>query len=883
MDGLNNDDIEMFSDDMMVDMPEEMRGDSNGSSNESGHANNNNALAMSNEGGSNNLKFLPYSNNTLTRSTATLNLSLTRSSTLQNITEECNEAVSDSDIVKDVNTSITKWSPFRTDTHHKPSRGNNVRGLPTGSTTNIGIPKHPRTRHSSAANLILGDERTPTTPIMQLKRTASKSEISPDIKHSRGNVAMTSQPSEYSLLKRVAMAQVNKENQNMITQQPPNINIIHDTPNPNATNFKPTGLKSKVSQLNSLYPKKLTTPDTPMKRYPLRDNSQLSNISATLHTTSILEDSEFSANIQHDTGLTNDFSGFQTSEVSGTPKITVSSVEESSPLSAMRGSAHSQSRRNSPNNDPNKYKKLKKSRDSVIMKNMELTNSLQQFTDDLYGTNEENQPPLTNPDTSMGSRRSKTNNLSFFGQEERSPYEQGLQNTSLGFTPRPNMDDRYNSDEDDEDDDMMGDFSTPTKKKSIIGAKPRSAVNNPKWNENLSVNDLGSPIDINRSYASDVSNSENPDDHLFERFSNVTLLDEGHFSKVYQVTFSETQKKYAVKAISINKRNSTRRVLQEIGLLAEIRDKSQDDAEGKEYVVDFVTSWKFQTSFYVMSDYYENGNLNKFLNEQIIAKNKRLDEWRIWKIIVELSLALRFIHDTCQMVHLDLKPANVMITFEGTLKLVDFGMATHLPLENQAFENEGDREYIAPEIISDSIYDFRADIFSLGLMVVEIATNVILPDNGNAWHKLRSGDLSDAGRLSSTDIHSESLFSTSTKFDTNLTDISNFNITPLTNGDVTTNNNLSVNSIHDNKRYQPAHHKYQELLSPKIPAWVPKFLIDGESLERTVKWMIDPDYNKRPTADELLHTEECMYVEMTRLTGAIIQEDDYGPRPQFFM
>ncbi|GMM54957.1 tyrosine protein kinase [Maudiozyma humilis] len=921
MDSANNDDIDMFSDDMMmVDMPEEMR---RGSSSATEASDSTHPLRENNDrDSSNNLRFMPYSNNTLTRSTATLNLSLTRSSTLQNITEEYhgndNTAASDTDIVTDVNASITRWSPFHTSNHRIPPRqtptsrtinaGVNSQKFPTsrhGSAANpppenqhstTSIHRYPVTRHSSVANLMTESDNAPTTPVMQLKRTASKSGISPDVKHTRHGLSaqmpMTSQPSEYSLLKHAAMAQVDKENQHMAAPQPPSINITQDLPMtmaPLAPNFNPVGgLKSKVAQLKSRTSKEMTTPDTPVKRYPLRENTQLTNLSSSIQASSILEDSEFSTNLPHETNITNEYTGYQTAQIAGTPKIHVSSVEESSPLSAMRNSVYSQSRRNSPFNDPNKYKKLKKSRDSVIMKNIELTNSLQQFTDDLYGTGEEDQTPFNNTDLSMNSARSKSNNLSFFGQEEKSPREPSVMDDSFGFSRQSHISVGNNiphqeGNDDDDDDDMMGGFSTPTKAKTIVGAKPRVLINNRTWNDNSSWNEMGSPSDINRSYASDISANENADDHLFEKFSNVTLLDEGHFSKVYQVTFAETQKKYAVKAISLNKRNSTGRILQEINLLAEIRDKSQDDAEGKEYVVDFVTSWKYQSSFYVMSDYYENGNLDKFLNEQIIAKNKRLDEWRIWKIIVELSLALRFIHDTCHIAHLDLKPANVMITFEGTLKLVDFGMATHLPLENQAFENEGDREYIAPEIISDSIYDFRADIFSLGLMVVEIATNVILPDNGNAWHKLRSGDLSDAGRLSSTDIHSESLFSTSTKFDTNITDLSNFNITSATNGETTTNNNLSLNSIKDGKRYKSSNHKYQELLSPKIPAWVPKFLIDGESLERTVKWMIDPDYNKRPTADELLHTEECMYVEMTRLTGAVIQEDDYGPRPKFFM
>ena len=55
-------------------------------------------------------------------------------------------------------------------------------------------------------------------------------------------------------------------------------------------------------------------------------------------------------------------------------------------------------------------------------------------------------------------------------------------------------------------------------------------------------------------------------------------------------------------------------------------------------------------------------------------------------------------------------------------------------------------------MINDKIYTPFADIFSLGLIILEIAANIILPDNGTPWRKLRSGDLSDAGRLSSDNI-----------------------------------------------------------------------------------------------------------------------------------
>ncbi|PWN46355.1 kinase-like protein, partial [Ceraceosorus guamensis] len=58
-------------------------------------------------------------------------------------------------------------------------------------------------------------------------------------------------------------------------------------------------------------------------------------------------------------------------------------------------------------------------------------------------------------------------------------------------------------------------------------------------------------------------------------------------------------------------------------------------------------------------------------------------------------------------------------------------------------EREGDRVYMAPEVMARGQSGTAADIYSLGLIMLEAAGNVILPDNGEAWHKLRSDDTSD--------------------------------------------------------------------------------------------------------------------------------------------
>lgn len=523
------------------------------------------------------------------------------------------------------------------------------------------------------------------------------------------------------------------------------VSFIDAKPDPSA--FKSNGLMPKLR--SNLFPQKLKIPDTPVKRTPhiLLVKSPLDNSKICGHA-------------------------FKVSQIAETDSLLVNSSHK--PALRTQGAG--------VNKEIHKQQKRKRSK---IIKNTELSNTLQEFTNDLFGFNDER--------------------LLF----ETSPVE----------TPM-----KRNRHED----------------KNILLQAPDDGADLTLFNKS---------VRKNRSINVAVYN---PDEHLTQKFTNIITIGKGQFSTVYQVTFPETQMKYAIKSMSPNKRNMKGRILQEIRLLSEIHDETRD-AEGKEYIIQFISSWEYHGSFYIMTELCENGNLDHFLQEQVVARAKKLEDWRIWKIIVEICLALRFIHDFCSIVHLDVKPANILITFEGNLKLADLGMATKLPLSGENLENEGDREYIAPEIISDGIYDFRADIFSLGLMIVEIAANVILPDNGNAWHKLRSGDLSDAGRFSSSEIHSDSIFS-STNMQSNLTDTT-----------------------------QPESYNADLCGKETLPAWVPKFLMDNDSLERMVIWMVEPDYRKRPTANNILQTEECQYVELTRKAGAIIQEDDFDFKSGFFI
>lgn len=358
------------------------------------------------------------------------------------------------------------------------------------------------------------------------------------------------------------------------------------------------------------------------------------------------------------------------------------------------------------------------------------------------------------------------------------------------------------------------------------------------------------------------------DNHLIEKFGmkNISYLGEGEFSIAYECLFQD--QKFAIKRSKkpVRGKLETKAIVREIEALralTSVKDNQsvnlQEQDEGKEYLVYFIEAWEFDSYYYIMTEFCDNGTLLDFLNEN---SNYKIDEFRIWKILIEILNGLKFIHEK-NYLHLDLKPANIFVTFEGQLKIGDFGLATKLPILERDFDIEGDRNYIAPELINDKIYTPFADIFSVGLMILEIAANIILPDNGTPWRKLRSGDLSDAGKLSSD----------------NISDFLNHQLSSL----ITSYNNYSNSSISKNLMVPGHVNSIDQINLDKvrdmIPNWAPEFLVSGDSLklDKLVQKMLRPNPFDRPNAKTILEMDECITIETRRKAGATIFEGEFGP------
>lgn len=123
---------------------------------------------------------------------------------------------------------------------------------------------------------------------------------------------------------------------------------------------------------------------------------------------------------------------------------------------------------------------------------------------------------------------------------------------------------------------------------------------------------------------------------------------------------------------------------------------------------------------FIISEFIENGNLRSYIHD----KTKPFP-WRLRiSFATDIARALAYLHAR-KCIHRDLKGENLLVTANGRLKITDFGfarIAARNAEESKRLTFCGTDSYMSPEILLGHEFDLPTDIFSLGVILCEIAT-----------------------------------------------------------------------------------------------------------------------------------------------------------------
>ncbi|XP_007895810.1 serine/threonine-protein kinase 17A [Callorhinchus milii] len=194
-------------------------------------------------------------------------------------------------------------------------------------------------------------------------------------------------------------------------------------------------------------------------------------------------------------------------------------------------------------------------------------------------------------------------------------------------------------------------------------------------------------------------------------------LGRGKFAVVKKCTEKATGKEYAAKFMRKRRKGQDSRmeIIHEIAVL--------EMAKSNPWVINLYEVYETPSEMILVLEYAAGGEI---FNQCVADREEAFKEKEVKRLMKQILEGVCFLHRN-NIVHLDLKPQNVLLTSEsplGDIKIVDFGLSRKVNNNEELREIMGTPEYVAPEILNYEPISTATDMWSIGVLTYVMLTGI---------------------------------------------------------------------------------------------------------------------------------------------------------------